>query len=133
VPLKGVVKDDWHDLVLDKKTGGHVNRISYELCVLGTLREKVRCKEVWVEGAARFCNPDEDLPQDFDVTRAAYYEALAQPQDSSIFVEHLRGKMDAALTAFNATLPRSSPPKKAKAACPSLHWRSNRSRPTSST
>jgi TnpA family transposase len=108
VPLKGVVKDDGHDLVLDEKTGGHVNRISYELCVLGTLRERVRCKEVWVEGAARFCNPDEDLPQDFDVKRAAYYEALAQPQDSGVFVEHLRGKMDAALMALNATLPTNT-------------------------
>ena len=105
VPLKGVVKEAWQDLVLDDKTGGHVNRISYELCVLGTLREKVRCKEVWVEGAARFCNPDEDLPHDFDVKRAAYYDALAQPQDSRVFIEALRQKMDGALTALDATLP----------------------------
>jgi TnpA family transposase len=105
VPLKGVVKEAWQDLVLAAKTGGHVNRISYELCVLGTLREKVRCKEVWVEGAARFCNPDEDLPHDFDVKRAAYYDALAQPQDSRVFIEALRQKMDGALTALDATLP----------------------------
>jgi hypothetical protein len=105
VPLKGVVKEAWQDLVLDDKTGGHVNRISYELCVLGTLREKVRCKEVWVEGAARFCNPDEDLPHDFDVKRATYYDALAQPQDSRVFIEALRRKMDGALTALDATLP----------------------------
>lgn len=105
VPLKGVVKDAWHDLVLDDKPGGPVNRISYELCVLSTLREKVRCKEVWVEGAARFCNPDEDLPHDFDVKRAAYYDALAQPQDSSIFIEHLRRRMDTALMALDTTLP----------------------------
>ena len=108
VPLKGVVKEAWQDLVLDDKTGGHVNRISYELCVLGTLREKVRCKEVWVEGAARFCNPDEDLPHDFDVKRAAYYDALAHPQDSSVFVEDLRRKMDTALTALDATLPANT-------------------------
>jgi hypothetical protein len=97
----------------------------------------VRCKEVWVEGAARFCNPDEDLPQDFDVKRAAYYEALAQPPDSSVFVEHLRGKMDAALTALSATLPTNTKAKiitsKKKVACPSPPWRSNQSRPTSST
>jgi TnpA family transposase len=105
VPLKGVVKEAWQDLVLADKTGGHVNRISYELCVLGTLREKVRCKEVWVEGAARFCNPDEDLPHDFDVKRVAYYDALAQPQDSRVFIEALRRKMDGALTALDTTLP----------------------------
>jgi hypothetical protein len=39
VPLKGVVKDDWHDLVLDEQTGGHVNRISYELCAWHAARE----------------------------------------------------------------------------------------------
>ena len=33
------MKEAWQDLVLADKTGGHVNRISYELCVLGTLRE----------------------------------------------------------------------------------------------
>src|SRR5512145_2043005 len=105
VPLKGVVKEAWQDLVLADKPGGHVNRIAYELCVLGTLREKVRCKEVWVEGAARFCNPDEDLPHDCDVKRAAYYDALAQPQDSRVFIETIRRKMDGALTALDATLP----------------------------
>src|SRR5207248_6420378 len=108
VPLKGVVKEAWQDLVLDDKAGGHVNRISYELCVLGTLREKVRCKEVWVEGAARFCNPDEDLPHDFDVKRAVYYDALAHPQDSSVFVDDLRRKMATALTALDTTLPANT-------------------------
>ena len=39
VILKGVVKDDWHDLVLAEQTGGHVNRISYELCAWHAARE----------------------------------------------------------------------------------------------
>lgn len=70
VPLEGVVSDHWRELVQDDQHGGAVNRISYEWCVLTTLREKVRCKEVWVKGAHRFRNPDEDLPQDFDLHRA---------------------------------------------------------------
>lgn len=105
VPLKGVVKDDWHDLVLDEREGGRVNRISYELCVLSTLREKVRCKEVWVEGAMRFRNPDEDLPRDFDARRNEYYESLVQPRDASVFVKSLHEKVDAALTALDADVP----------------------------
>jgi len=28
VPLDGVVKDEWQDLVLDERHGGRVNRIS---------------------------------------------------------------------------------------------------------
>lgn len=46
VPLEGVVRDDWRDLVVDDRHGGRVNRISYEWCVLTALREKLRCKEV---------------------------------------------------------------------------------------
>jgi hypothetical protein len=46
VPLVGVVSDDWRELVRDDNHGGAINRISYEWCVLTTLREKVCCKEV---------------------------------------------------------------------------------------
>jgi hypothetical protein len=105
VPLDGVVKDAWRDLVEDEKHPGRINRISYEVCLLSTLREKVRCKEVWVQGAQRFRNPDEDLPQDFGLRREEYYTALGQPRDAQTFVETLRSKLEAALTAFNADLP----------------------------
>ena len=105
VPLDGVVSDDWQDWVRDDKHGGAINRISYEWCVLTTLREKVRCKEVWVKGAHRFRNPDEDLPQDFDIRRNEYYAALGQPREAGVFVEHLRRTMEAALTALEASVP----------------------------
>jgi len=107
VPLDGVVKEDWQDLVLDAAQGGRVNRISYEICVLTTLREKVRCKEVWVAGASRYRNPDEDVPQDFDARRDEYYDALAHPRDATAFVEQVRQAMAAALAAFDADLARN--------------------------
>lgn len=108
VPLDGVVSDDWREWVLDDKHDGAINRISYEWCLLTTLREKVRCKEVWVKGAHRFRNPDEDLPQDFEVRRDEYYTAIAQPRDASAFVENLQRNMAVALTAFDASLPTDS-------------------------
>jgi len=59
VPLDGVVKDEWQDLVIDETRGGRVNRISYEICLLTTLREKVRCKHPkgtrWVAGRVLRC------------------------------------------------------------------------------
>ena len=73
--------------------------------MLTTLREKVRCKEVWVKGAHRFRNPDEDLPQDFDFRRDEYYAALEQPREAGVFVGNLRRKMEAALTALDTALP----------------------------
>jgi TnpA family transposase len=105
VPLDGVVSAEWQELVRDDKHGGATNRISYEWCVLRALREKVRCKEIWVHGAHRFRNPDEDVPHDFDVRRDEYYVTLGQPRAAEMFVETVRGKMAAALAAFDASLP----------------------------
>ena len=72
-----VVRDLWRDVVMETDTQGHprVNRISYELCVLQALRERLRCKEVWVVGADRYRNPDEDVPTDFTIQ--TYYAACS--------------------------------------------------------
>ena len=59
--------------------GQRINRITYEICVLEALREKLRCKEIWVVGANRYRNPDEDLPADFEAQRTPYYQALKLP------------------------------------------------------
>jgi len=57
-PLEGVVPDSWENIVTEKDSAGEirVNRLTYELSVLQTLRERVRSKEIWVSGAAHFRN-----------------------------------------------------------------------------
>jgi len=79
VPLRGVVPPAIEEMVVQTDGKGHqrVDRINYEICVLQELREQLRCKEIWVVGADRYRNPDEDLPQDFDVNREAYYVVSA--------------------------------------------------------
>jgi hypothetical protein len=44
-------------------------RIPYELCVLVSLRDALRRREIWVAGASRWRNPEDDLPKDFEVNR----------------------------------------------------------------
>lgn len=44
---------------------GWVERIPYELCVLKALREAIRRREVYVVGANRWRDSDDDLPADF--------------------------------------------------------------------
>ena len=105
IPLRGVVKEDWHDLVLDNQESRKVHRIAYEMCVLSTLREKVRCKEIWVKGAGRYRNPDDDLPHDFEQKRAEYYACLEQPTEAKHFTEVLKARMEATLDALNRNLP----------------------------
>jgi hypothetical protein len=60
--------------VVETDTHGRqrVNRITYEMCVLQALRDQLRCKEIWVVGADRYRNPDDDVPQDFEAQRPAY-------------------------------------------------------------
>lgn len=49
------------------------------------LRDKLRCKEIWVVGADRWRNPDEDLPADFEENRGEHYAKLRKPLDPRRF------------------------------------------------
>ncbi len=106
-PIDGVVRPGLQELVVEAGADGRrrINRINYEIAVLHTLREKLRCKEVWVVGADRYRNPDDDLPADFAEQRPAYYAALRQPEDAEAFIAQLQGRMAAALAALDADLP----------------------------
>ena len=110
VPLVGVVRPMWRDLVQEKDKEGEtrINRVNYELCVLDALHEKLRSRELWVVGANKYRNPDDDLPKDFEEKRTEYYEALGHPQQAEEFVNTLRQQMIDALTSFDQALPKLS-------------------------
>ena len=76
-----------------------------QICVLEALRNRLRCKEIWVVGANRYRNPDEDLPADFEARRPAYYQALNLPLEAERFITALQEDMRAALGALDAGLP----------------------------
>jgi len=77
----------WRDTVIERAAQGRarINRITYEICALQALREQLRCKEIWVEGADRYRNPDEDLPADFETQRDEHYAALGASPGSCDF------------------------------------------------
>ena len=106
VPLDGVIPRKWRKLVVESTEDGseRVNRINYELCVLRSLRKRLRTKEVWAEGADRYRNPDHDLPTDFDAKRATYYDLLKAPTDPAEFIEKIKAEMRRWLEIFNAGL-----------------------------
>ena len=109
VPMDGVLSVDWQEsvMVTGKRGEPEIDRASYELGVLRTVREKLRCKELWVEGAKRYRNPDDDLPQDFEAKREQYYQALQQPLDAAPFIDQLQKEMTEALTEFDQGLPEN--------------------------
>nr|WP_083891148.1 Tn3 family transposase [[Leptolyngbya] sp. PCC 7376] len=57
-----------------------------------------------MKGAKRYCNPDDDLPRDFESKRKQYYQDLQQPLDAATFIEDLQSEMTEALTEFNQGL-----------------------------
>ena len=110
VPMEGVVRGLWKEAVLSEDGDGEirVNRITYEICALEALREKLRCKEIWVEGADRYRNPEEDLPQDFEEQRATYYAALELSSEADPFIDALRQEMIEGLDLLESTISRNS-------------------------
>ena len=109
VPLDGVVRGLWREAVVEKDADSHprVNRITYEVAVLEALRSKLRCKEIWVVGANRYRNPDEDLPADFEENCSAYYQALNLPVEADSFIAELQTEMRQALTKLDVGLPKN--------------------------
>lgn len=105
--LKAIVYIRFRTLQIEPPTpegNERINRINYEIAVLQVLRHRLRCKEIWVEGAKKFGNPDRDLPQDFRKQRATYYEALALPQDKQAFIDDQRRALQDALALLNTGL-----------------------------
>lgn len=109
VPIEGVVAPKWREIVVDTDKQGRprVNRINYEICVLQSLRDGLRCKEIWVEGADRFRNPDDDLPQDFAENIGGYCDALDLPHEAAPFIMDLQQEMTQALQMLNDGMPNN--------------------------
>ncbi len=106
-PVEGVVPKDFQDLLYrtDSRGRQRVQRSVYECGVFLTLREKLRCKEIWVIGADKWRNPDEDLPKDFESNRAENYEALRKPLNPRRFSDQLREETHVSLRELNDELP----------------------------
>jgi hypothetical protein len=107
IPAHGGITEDWKPLVYrtDQHGRQRVVRMVYEVVTFQALREHLRCKEIWITGAGRWRNPDEDLPADFEARRAEHYASLRKPLDPAAFIGGLREEMRAELNALHDALP----------------------------
>lgn len=107
IPLDDVIQKQWHNWVYQQDSRGRqrIRRVRYELCVLQSLRDKVRCKEIWVEGADRYRNPDEDTPADFKEKREEFFEALKLPLDAAQFIKQVKSLLEESLKKLNDNIP----------------------------
>ena len=86
VPIEGVVPSSLLPVVIEPNRRGEqrINRINYEMCVLSALRDGFRNKSIWVKGANRYRNSDEDLPADFKKKRTTYVQPQWLPMRESL-------------------------------------------------
>ncbi len=59
---------------------------------------------MYVAGASRWRNPEEDLPGDFDTAREVHYAALRQPTDAAVFIADLQQRMSEGLDRLAGAL-----------------------------
>jgi hypothetical protein len=73
---------DWADLVyrVDGDGRRRTVRMVHEVATFQALREQLRCREIWVVGAGRWRDPDEDFPKDFEGRRAEHCAAGPHPK-----------------------------------------------------
>ena len=102
------LRGDWEDVVHRQDTRGRrrLVRMVYEVATFQALRDALRCKEIWVVGADRWRDPDQDLPADYAVRRVEHYRTLRKPLDPGEFVGELREQMHGELSALNNALPK---------------------------
>jgi Tn3 transposase DDE domain len=109
VPLEGIVPAEWRELVVSQTRRGQtrINRIAYEMCVLSAAREGLRCRSIWLAGARRYRNPDEDLPADFAAHRQEHCARLGLPSSADEFIAQEKKALAQALADLNRSIRRN--------------------------
>nr|WP_308066887.1 Tn3 family transposase [Microtetraspora sp. AC03309] len=107
VPVEQIVPAELAELMYrtDKSGRRRILRSVYECGVFQTLRDKLRCKEIWVHDAYKWRNPDLDLPADFEDKLEENYAKLRKPLEAKDFTAELIEEMDAELSALHDVLP----------------------------
>jgi hypothetical protein len=75
-------------------------------------RPALRRREIWVAGANRWRNPEDDLPPDFEDNGDVHYDAIHQPLDATAFTDALEKRLRDAPTRLvraAAVPPRTCP------------------------
>ena len=109
VPIDGAVKKSHQSFILDYSEGDErINRINYEICVLRNLRDKLRVKEIWVQNAFQYRNPEDDLPQDFNEKREYYYSLLNKTKTPKLFTRTIKQQLQKQLQHLNLGLPKNN-------------------------
>ena len=105
----GLLTGKWKELAVENcPEGPRLIKQYFELCVLRKLERGIKCKEIWVEDAYRYRNPDLDLPADWTECRVEYCQKLDIPETAEGFIEPIKKEMTECLKVANQFLSRKS-------------------------
>src|SRR5699024_168267 len=108
-PIEGVIRPKWRELMIEQDDHGNkrVNRINYEINALQALRKKLRCKEIWIVGADRYRNSDQNLLQDFEERRQENYGPHKQCLEREVTIEKVKQEIKQALEKLDKGLHKN--------------------------
>lgn len=105
VPIDKLLSSQWQDAVIEQfPSGNKINRFNYEVAILEELHDKLDCKLIWVKGAYRYRDPEEDMPADFEERKEYYYELLGLPLCPKEFLSARKDRMNNQLESLNNSI-----------------------------
>ena len=103
IPENLAIMKKWNSSILYKTENEvKISKYHFELYVLQKLEKALKCKEIWVEGAYFYRDPNEDLPQDWnEVKQVAHCDKFNIPSNADIFIKQIKEEMTESLTQAN--------------------------------
>jgi len=113
VPIDGLISSDWQPLVFDDDSTGDkpleettkINRYYYELAVFNKFCKLLRCKNIYVDGALDYRNPEQDLPPDWDENKEQHYKNMGLPLDPNEMINDLQSDQLKNMKMLNDLMP----------------------------
>lgn len=113
--VEPLISSRWLPFVCEKHTDNQsgklitkINRYYYELAILERFRELLRCKNIWVDDAYRYRDPEKDLPQDWEANRKHYYKMLNLPLTANDYIREMQDAMHKHLNMLDEDLPSNT-------------------------
>lgn len=109
IPVDGLINKAAQGLIYNLDEAGNklISRKDYEYSILKILRDKLKHKEVWIDGAFKYKDPATELPQDFIENKGFYYQLLGQPLIAQEFINILKSILVEEVQFFDKNILRN--------------------------
>lgn len=92
------------DLKIIQNSNKKINRLYYEIAILSLLKKELRCKNIWVESAFKYSDPERDLPEDSKENTILHCKMLNLSENVHDEILSIKQNMRQTLKEFNSTI-----------------------------